>query len=199
MPPRGEEWCCERGYDDAACDEDRGGSGRRSVFRIGCGYQSWNSRRIASGCGCSDARNPFASSEPVCEGEEERGEDEHGDSKSKAGEARLPDEFEVEGGAQRECEEWNEHRRCLAEEFAKVGIEIAEEHAEGERQNGANQRLPWKGGQACYTQGDHGEEGARLKRHDGVGGCILCAAVLIHEGHVQSAVGVVDGGHDGES
>ena len=75
---------------------------------------------------------------------------------------------------------------------------LPEDHADRERQDAAHQRLPREGRQAGDAQRHHGQEGAGFERHDRVGADIARAAVLAHQRHVEAAVGVVEGRHDGQ-
>ena len=106
--------------------------------------------------------------------------------------------WQVQPAAEGEGEEGDHHGDGAAEEVAHVAVEVAEDHADDERQDGADQRRPGKGREPGDAEGDHGEEGAGFKRHDRVGADVARLAVLAHQRHVEPAVGVVHRGHDGE-
>ena len=75
----------------------------------------------------------------------------------------LPDLVQVESGAERESEEGDHHRNGARQEIAHFAVEIADQHADRQRQDGADQRRRRKRGETGDTERQHGQERSGLK------------------------------------
>ena len=197
-PPGGKGWDEQAGDDYRGRDERSGRGCGVGVAGVGDGDECGDGGCVTGGGGGGETGGAATSAETIDEEEDGRGDEDDSHAESDADEPGVPDAVEVEGGSEGEGVEGDEYRGGGGEEFAEVGVEVAEEHADAERQDCSDEGGPGEGGEAGGSEGDHGEEGAGLECHDGVGGGFLRGAVLAGEGHVEAAVGVVDGGDDGE-
>src|SRR5437764_3472067 len=148
VPPGGDDGHEDGRDNDARRDPHRRGSGCSLVGRVGCGHDGGRCRRVSGGGSGGTTRDPVSTSQLVDDEQDDAGDADHRHSQPDAEQARLPYGPEIDGGAEGESEEGDDYGNRLPEDGAHLAVQVAEQHPDGEREDGADQGLPGKGGEA---------------------------------------------------
>ena len=85
-----------------------------------------------------------------------------------------------------------------AQDLAPVRVEVADQQAEQERDDGREHAVTGDVGEAGGAEEQHGEERAVVEGGGDVGAAVAVVAVAAGEGQPQAAVAVVDADEQGE-
>jgi hypothetical protein len=168
------------------------------VGGVGSGHDGGDDGGVPGCGGGCEPGDPVAAGELVGQEQHRAPDEDHEQAQGDAEQSGIEDCGEVDGQAEGEPEERDHRRDEGGQQGPHALVQVADQHAECEREDGADQCLPGERGQACDPEGDHGQEGAGFEGEDRVGSGVALAAELSHEGHVEAAVGVVQGGDEGE-
>ncbi len=135
-------------------DDNAGGDEHRCLFRsvrirrVGGGNEGRNRGGVAYRGGGGQAGEARAAREPVGHKHHCAGNGNHRETETESQQAALPDILEVNARSNGERKKRNQHRHRAAEEFAQVAVQVAKQHADAKRQDGAHERGPGKSSQA---------------------------------------------------